>query len=142
MLDHCYKHDDAQTLQLLTYELVYWGNETCLSLAVIVNNKQFLAHPWCIILVIKKISYFFSCQILLADLWHGGLRIRSNSNLKVIIGILFLPSIFLLEFKSREELLLQPQTAGKSKKSLTNNPEFRCNLVVQFILFNSTGYLL
>lgn len=46
LLDHCYKQDDAQTLQLLTYELAYWGQETCLSLAVIVNNKQFLAHPW------------------------------------------------------------------------------------------------
>jgi transient receptor potential cation channel subfamily M member 3 len=46
LLDHCYKQDDAQTLQLLTYELSYWGKETCLSLAVIVNNKQFLAHPW------------------------------------------------------------------------------------------------
>jgi transient receptor potential cation channel subfamily M member 3 len=46
LLDHCYKQDDAQTLQLLTYELSYWGEETCLSLAVIVNNKAFLAHPW------------------------------------------------------------------------------------------------
>uniref|UniRef100_A0A915LS96 Transient receptor potential channel n=1 Tax=Meloidogyne javanica TaxID=6303 RepID=A0A915LS96_MELJA len=45
LLDHCYKEDDAQTLQLLTYELAYWGRETCLSLAVLVNNKQFLAHP-------------------------------------------------------------------------------------------------
>uniref|UniRef100_A0A915N0C1 Ion transport domain-containing protein n=1 Tax=Meloidogyne javanica TaxID=6303 RepID=A0A915N0C1_MELJA len=65
LLDHCYKEDDAQTLQLLTYELAYWGRETCLSLAVLVNNKQFLAHP--------------CCQILLADLWHGGLRIRSEN---------------------------------------------------------------
>ena len=34
------------SLQLLTYELKQWGHQTCLSLAVIVNNKQFLAHPW------------------------------------------------------------------------------------------------
>ncbi|VDN00190.1 unnamed protein product, partial [Onchocerca ochengi] len=46
LLEHCYKYDDAQTLQLLTYELISWGNGTCLSLAVMVNNKQFLAHPW------------------------------------------------------------------------------------------------
>lgn len=46
LLEHCYNHDDAQTLQLLTYELSNWGNETCLSLAVMVNNKEFLAHPW------------------------------------------------------------------------------------------------
>ncbi|KAF7636026.1 hypothetical protein Mgra_00004475 [Meloidogyne graminicola] len=107
LLDHCYKEDDAQTLQLLTYELAYWGRETCLSLAVLVNNKQFLAHP--------------CCQILLADLWHGGLRIRSNSNLKVILGIIFPPSIFLLEFKSREELMLQPQTAAEHQEDINDS---------------------
>uniref|UniRef100_A0A8L8KAX7 LSDAT_euk domain-containing protein n=1 Tax=Heligmosomoides polygyrus TaxID=6339 RepID=A0A8L8KAX7_HELPZ len=95
LLEHCYHQDDAQTLQLLTYELSNWGCQTCLSLAVIVNNKQFLAHP--------------CCQILLADLWHGGLRIRSHSNLKVLCGLLFPISIFMLEFKTREELLNQPQ---------------------------------
>lgn len=46
LLDHCHKHDDDNTLQLLTYELSNWGYETCLSLAVISNNKEFLAHPW------------------------------------------------------------------------------------------------
>lgn len=46
LLEHCYHQDDAQTLQLLTYELASWGNETCLSLAVMVNHKEFLAHPW------------------------------------------------------------------------------------------------
>ncbi|PIO62340.1 hypothetical protein TELCIR_16111 [Teladorsagia circumcincta] len=45
LLEHCYHQDDAQTLQLLTYELSNWGCQTCLSLAVMVNNKQFLAHP-------------------------------------------------------------------------------------------------
>ncbi|CEF67884.1 Transient receptor potential cation channel subfamily M member 1 [Strongyloides ratti] len=106
LLDQCYRMDDAQTLQLLTYELSYFGNETCLSLAVLVNNKQFLSHP--------------CCQILLADLWHGGLRIRSNSNLKVILGILCVPTIFFLEFKTREELLLQPQTAAEHEEDIND----------------------
>ncbi|KAK0425602.1 hypothetical protein QR680_009283 [Steinernema hermaphroditum] len=106
LLDHCYQQDDAQTLQLLTYELGHWGYETCLSLAVIVNNKQFLAHP--------------CCQILLADLWHGGLRIRSNSNLKVILGLLIPFFIFALEFKSKEELALQPQTAAEHEDDVNN----------------------
>uniref|UniRef100_A0A0K0EJ92 LSDAT_euk domain-containing protein n=1 Tax=Strongyloides stercoralis TaxID=6248 RepID=A0A0K0EJ92_STRER len=104
LLDCSYRQDDDKTLQLLTYELKYWGNETNLSLAVVANNKQFIAHP--------------CCQMLLADLWHGGMRIRSNSNLKVIIGILFFPSIFTLEFKSREELMLQPQTAAEHENDL------------------------
>uniref|UniRef100_A0A7E4V2Z3 LSDAT_euk domain-containing protein n=2 Tax=Panagrellus redivivus TaxID=6233 RepID=A0A7E4V2Z3_PANRE len=106
LLDCCYKHDDAHTLQLLTYELLYWGHETCLSLAVIVNNKAFLAHP--------------CCQILLADLWHGGLRIRSNSNFKVIVGLLCPPTIFFLEFKSREELMQQPQTAAEHEDDIND----------------------
>ncbi|VBB33429.1 unnamed protein product, partial [Acanthocheilonema viteae] len=107
LLEHCYHHDDAQTLQLLTYELINWGNETCLSVAVMVNNKQFLAHP--------------CCQILLADLWHGGLRMRSHSNLKVLFGLFCPLTIFLLEFKSREELLLQPQTAAEHENDLNDS---------------------
>uniref|UniRef100_A0A8R1XPP4 TRPM SLOG domain-containing protein n=1 Tax=Onchocerca volvulus TaxID=6282 RepID=A0A8R1XPP4_ONCVO len=107
LLEHCYNYDDAQTLQLLTYELISWGNETCLSLAVMVNNKQFLAHP--------------CCQILLADLWHGGLRMRSHSNLKVLFGLFCPLTIFLLEFKSREELLLQPQTAAEHENDLNDS---------------------
>uniref|UniRef100_A0A914YEB2 Ion transport domain-containing protein n=1 Tax=Panagrolaimus superbus TaxID=310955 RepID=A0A914YEB2_9BILA len=107
LLDTCYKHDDANTLQLLTYELSYWGHETCLSLAVIVNNKAFLAHP--------------CCQILLADLWHGGLRIRSSSNFKVVLGLLCPPTIFFLEFKSREELMKQPQTAAEHEDDINDS---------------------
>uniref|UniRef100_A0A914VVH5 Transient receptor potential cation channel subfamily M member 3 n=1 Tax=Plectus sambesii TaxID=2011161 RepID=A0A914VVH5_9BILA len=104
LLEHCYQQDEDQTLQLLTYELRNWGNHTCLSLAVIANNKDFLANP--------------CCQILLADLWHGGLRIRSQSNMKVIMGLLCPPSILLLEFKSREELMQQPQTAAEHADDL------------------------
>ncbi|CEF69851.1 Transient receptor potential cation channel subfamily M member 1 [Strongyloides ratti] len=104
LLDCCYRQDDDKTLHLLTYELKYWGNETNISLAVMGNNKQFLAHP--------------CCQMLLADLWHGGMRIRSNSNLKVIMGILFFPSIFALEYKTKEELMLQPQTAAEHENEV------------------------
>uniref|UniRef100_A0AAF5I2G4 TRPM SLOG domain-containing protein n=1 Tax=Strongyloides stercoralis TaxID=6248 RepID=A0AAF5I2G4_STRER len=104
LLDCCYRQDDDKTLHLLTYELKYWGNETNISLAVMGNNKQFLAHP--------------CCQMLLADLWHGGMRIRSNSNLKVIMGILFFPSIFALEYKTKEELMLQPQTAAEHENDV------------------------
>ncbi|CAJ0944633.1 unnamed protein product, partial [Mesorhabditis belari] len=106
LLDHVYTQDDAVALQLLTYELKQWGNETCLSLAVIVNNKHFLAHP--------------CCQILLADLWHGGLRIRSHSNAKVLVGLLLPFTIPALEFKTREELLLQPQTAAEHEQDIND----------------------
>lgn len=59
-----------------------------------------------------------SCQILLADLWLGGMQLRSNANLKVLAGLFFPPSIFLLHFKSREQLLLQPQTAAEHDEDL------------------------
>lgn len=61
--------------------------------------QEFLAHP--------------CCQILLADLWHGGLRIRRNSNLKVLLGLLCPPFICALDFKTKDELLNQPQTAAE-----------------------------
>uniref|UniRef100_A0A914E6R5 Uncharacterized protein n=1 Tax=Acrobeloides nanus TaxID=290746 RepID=A0A914E6R5_9BILA len=86
LLNHCYQQDGETTMRLLTAELPNWGHHTCLSLAVISNVKRFLAHP--------------CCQILLAELWHGGLRFRSQSNFKVILAVLFPPTILWLDFKA------------------------------------------
>lgn len=69
LLDYCYQQDEDRANQLLTYELKNWSKKTCLALAVAVNHRAFLAHP--------------CCQILLADLWLGGLRTRKNTNIKV-----------------------------------------------------------
>ncbi|KAK9736430.1 hypothetical protein QE152_g12513 [Popillia japonica] len=97
LLDYCYRQDDDVAQQLLTCELQNWSGQTCLSLAVAANHRALLAHP--------------CSQIILADLWMGGLRTRKNTNLKVILGLLFPPYILRLEFKSKEELQLMPQTA-------------------------------
>ena len=43
----------------------------------------------------------------------GGLRCQKYAFLKVIVGIVFFPSIFLLDYRSREELQLMPQTKEK-----------------------------
>ncbi|XP_022248148.1 transient receptor potential cation channel trpm-like [Limulus polyphemus] len=96
LLDYCYRQDDDIILQLLTYELQNWSKQTCLSLAVNAKHCGFVAHT--------------ASQMLLADLWMGGLRTRRNINLKVILGILMPLSILALEFKSKEELQLMPQT--------------------------------
>lgn len=69
LLTFCYQQDDDRAHQLLTYELRNWSKQTCLSLAVAVNHRSFIAQP--------------CCQILLADLWLGGLRTRKNTNIKV-----------------------------------------------------------
>ena len=40
----------------------------------------------------------------------GGLRMRKNPGFKIILGLMFPPTIAKLEFKTREELELMPQT--------------------------------
>lgn len=97
LLEQCYQTDGDFTLQLLTYELEHWGMQTNISLAVVANHKDFLAHP--------------CCQVLLSDLWHGGLRVRKYINAKILACVFFPPLILTLTFKTKEQLRLQPQTA-------------------------------
>ena len=73
LLEACYKTDDDLTQQLLTYKLQTWGDQTCLSLAVTASHRDFLANT--------------SCQILLTDMWMGGLRMRKYTSLKVSEGL-------------------------------------------------------
>ncbi len=69
LLEHSYKTDDDLTQQLLTYELQNWSDQTCLSLAVSACHREFVAHT--------------CCQILLTEMWMGGLRMRKYTSLKV-----------------------------------------------------------
>lgn len=69
LLDFCYRVDAERSQRLLTCELHSWSNQSCLSLAVSANHRALLAHP--------------CSQVILADLWMGGLRTRKNTNLKV-----------------------------------------------------------
>ncbi|XP_011703742.1 PREDICTED: transient receptor potential cation channel trpm isoform X2 [Wasmannia auropunctata] len=109
LLDYCYRQDDDQTQQLLTSELQNWSGQTCLSLAVTANHRPLLAHP--------------CSQIILADLWMGGLRTRKNTNLKVVMGLFCPLYITRLEFKSREELQLMPQTQEEHLIALEDEKE-------------------
>eukprot|EP00092_Neocalanus_flemingeri_P021755 GFUD01023599.1.p1 GENE.GFUD01023599.1~~GFUD01023599.1.p1 ORF type:complete len:1565 (-),score=309.61 GFUD01023599.1:400-5094(-) len=95
MLEYCYQQDDHLAKQLLTASLENWSRQTCLSLAVLANNRKFLAHPL--------------SQIILGDLWMGGLRMRKN-HYSIILGLLIPLTIAQLEFKTKEELELMPQT--------------------------------
>ncbi|XP_055631073.1 transient receptor potential cation channel trpm isoform X5 [Toxorhynchites rutilus septentrionalis] len=96
LLDFCYRQDGERAQRLLTCELQSWSSQSCLSLAVAANHRSILAHP--------------CSQIILADLWMGGLRTRKNTNLKVILGLLIPPFVKKLDFKSKEELQQMPQT--------------------------------
>ena len=48
--------------------------------------------------------------MILNDLWMGGMSIRRYLNWKVIASILFFPLVLRIDFKSAEELKLQPKT--------------------------------
>lgn len=69
LLDFSYRQDAEKAQRLLTCELHSWSNQSCLSLAVAANHRALLAHP--------------CSQVILADLWMGGLRTRKNTNFKV-----------------------------------------------------------
>nr|XP_022329694.1 transient receptor potential cation channel subfamily M member 1-like isoform X4 [Crassostrea virginica] len=107
LLEHCYKIDDDYTQQLLTYELKNFSDQTCLSLAVDAMHQDFVAHT--------------CCQTLINDLWMGGLRMRKNSSLKVILGIIIPPYAMALEFKTKEELQLMPQTMEEHLEELEDD---------------------
>ncbi|XP_058976329.1 transient receptor potential cation channel trpm-like isoform X3 [Musca domestica] len=96
LLDFSYRTDAEKAQRLLTCELHSWSNQSCLSLAVAANHRALLAHP--------------CSQVILADLWMGGLRTRKNTNFKVILGLVLPFYIKHLDFKSKEELQQMPQT--------------------------------
>ncbi|CAL8353397.1 unnamed protein product [Merluccius merluccius] len=89
LLDQSYKHDEQVAMKLLTYELKNWSNSTCLKLAVAAKHRDFIAHT--------------CSQMLLTDMWMGCLRMGKSNGLKVILGIVFPPSILLLDFRFGEE---------------------------------------
>ncbi|XP_041464047.1 transient receptor potential cation channel subfamily M member 3-like isoform X2 [Lytechinus variegatus] len=96
LLDQCYREDEVLTMQLLTVQLDNWSKHTCLSLAAMAQHNKFMAHA--------------CCQVLLNDLWHGGMQAQKYINIKVITSLLFPVCIFAIGFKTTEELLLMPQT--------------------------------
>uniref|UniRef100_A0A1I7X7E1 LSDAT_euk domain-containing protein n=1 Tax=Heterorhabditis bacteriophora TaxID=37862 RepID=A0A1I7X7E1_HETBA len=103
VLQYCCDQDKDMTLQLLTYELTNWGSETCLSLAALNNNRQFLAHPWFFIHMLTKKTRI----IVLKEFSMFGIIIQ-------VLLALFMPiAIFLMEYKTKEEMMLQPHTAAE-----------------------------
>ncbi|KAL4227851.1 Transient receptor putative cation channel subfamily M member 7 [Mactra antiquata] len=126
LLEHCFKIDDDYTQQLLTYELKNFSDQTCLSLAVSANHRQFISNA--------------CCQMLLNDMWMGGLRMRKNTSLKVLLGILIPPYILALEFKSKEELQLMPQTMEEHLDELDSDCSDNDNLSVSSFEDDQNAY--
>uniref|UniRef100_A0AAZ3S2Z0 Transient receptor potential cation channel, subfamily M, member 3 n=1 Tax=Oncorhynchus tshawytscha TaxID=74940 RepID=A0AAZ3S2Z0_ONCTS len=109
LLDQSYKQDEQMAMKLLTYELKNWSNATCLQLAVAAKHRDFIAHT--------------CSQMLLTDMWMGRLRMRKNSGLKVILGLLLPPSILSLEFKNKDEMSYMPQDQDTYLQEKEEEPE-------------------
>uniref|UniRef100_A0A8C6THV7 Transient receptor potential cation channel, subfamily M, member 1a n=1 Tax=Neogobius melanostomus TaxID=47308 RepID=A0A8C6THV7_9GOBI len=99
LLDQSYKHDEQVAMKLLTYRLKNWSNSTCLKLAVAAKHRDFIAHT--------------CSQMLLTDMWMGCLRMGKSGSLKVILGIIFPPSILLMDFRLGEETTSSDEGKGK-----------------------------
>lgn len=135
LLDFCYRTDAEKAQRLLTCELHSWSNQSCLSLAVAANHRALLAHP--------------CSQIILADLWMGGLRTRKNTNVKVILGLLVPIFIKKLDFKSREELQQMPQTEEEHlenqnldyEDSERSHPDAEVNIFLRNIFLEIEFYI-
>ncbi|CAJ0952325.1 unnamed protein product, partial [Ranitomeya imitator] len=95
LLGNAFKLNEQMAMKLLTYELTNWSNSTCLKLAVSSSLRAFLSHT--------------CTQMLLTDMWMGCLKMRRNSWLKVILGIILPPCILMLEFKTKAEMSHVPQ---------------------------------
>ena len=68
------------------------------------NLKDFLSHA--------------ACQLLISDLWMGGMKIRKYVTWKIITALLFPPAIFAIQFKSAKELQYMPQTQEEHEQEM------------------------
>lgn len=59
--------------------------------------------------------------MLLSDLWQGGLLMKNNQNSKVLTCLAAPPLIFLLGFKTKEQLMLQPKTAAEHDEEMSDS---------------------
>ncbi|XP_076863597.1 transient receptor potential cation channel subfamily M member 1-like [Brachyhypopomus gauderio] len=94
-------------MKLLTYELKNWSKSTCLKLAVAAKHRDFIAHT--------------CSQMLLTDMWMGCLRVGKNPGIKVIIGIIFPPSILLLGFRLGDETHQNTDDGEKTRDKEEDN---------------------
>ncbi|XP_066523255.1 transient receptor potential cation channel subfamily M member 1-like [Hoplias malabaricus] len=111
LLDQAYKHDEQVAMKLLTYELKNWSKSTCLKLAVAAKHRDFIAHT--------------CSQMLLTDMWMGCLRVGKSPGFKVIIGIIFPPSILLLDFRLGDEAHQVNDDHEESKEKDDDNKSSR-----------------
>ncbi|KAM4675939.1 transient receptor potential cation channel subfamily M member 7-like [Discoglossus pictus] len=112
LLDQSFRQNDRMTMKLLTYELRDWSKSTCLKLAVSSRLRLFVAHT--------------CTQMLLSDMWMGGLNMRKNCWYKVIFGILFPPIIPMFGFKTKAQMSHIPQSQDAHQRIASETEEIKC----------------
>ncbi len=101
LLDYSYSQNKASAQELLTCKLAKWPGLTCLVLAYASRNRKLIAHP--------------CFQMIVNDLWMGGLLTRRYTNLKTLICLLCPPLCLLLIYKSADTIKLHRQRQSKLK---------------------------
>eukprot|EP00057_Strongylocentrotus_purpuratus_P010202 XP_011664676.1 PREDICTED: transient receptor potential cation channel subfamily M member 2 isoform X5 [Strongylocentrotus purpuratus] len=107
VLNECYIEDEERSALLLVCELPYWGNSTCLSLAVEAVDKNFIAHS--------------GVQSLLTQIWMGKIS-DETSPFHLWMCTVFPPLIYFLvkyredEGDEEQEELEKRQSLKKKKK--------------------------
>ncbi|GMR33444.1 hypothetical protein PMAYCL1PPCAC_03639, partial [Pristionchus mayeri] len=108
-LEACYQVDDEQTASLLTEDLTNWGSLTALSIASNNHDRLFMKHP--------------SCQNILNVIWHGGMVVQHSADLMILASIFCPPLLFSLDFKSKEELEMAPQTTAEFEENVESDTD-------------------
>ncbi|XP_077993758.1 transient receptor potential cation channel subfamily M member 2-like isoform X2 [Glandiceps talaboti] len=80
ILTECYNADEEATLLLLVRPLHFWGNSTCLRLAISADDKNFVAHT--------------AVQELLSRIWYGNVDSERTSTLSLFCCLLFPPLLY------------------------------------------------
>ncbi|KAJ1369804.1 hypothetical protein KIN20_031373, partial [Parelaphostrongylus tenuis] len=70
----------------------------------------------------------FSCQRLLAELWHGSLRVRSGSNLRVLAALICPPAALALAYKTSRVSSEIRTDVDDEVESTTYNSFGRCRI--------------
>ncbi|XP_041459667.1 transient receptor potential cation channel subfamily M member-like 2 isoform X2 [Lytechinus variegatus] len=106
VLNECYVEDEERSALLLVCELPFWGNSTCLNMAVEALDKNFIAHS--------------GVQNLLTQIWMGKIS-DETSPFQLWMCTLFPPLIyFLVKFREdegdEEQAELEKRLSSKKEK--------------------------
>lgn len=132
LLDCCYRQDAHFAQHLLAREMPNWSNQTCLDLAYACEHRKLLAH---------------SCsQLLLLNLWLGGLAIRMRESsivqfckydlLRLLLAFFVFPLIpCIVKFKAKEDIQRLHLFSGRRRRNGQNQQSTELTYFRKITLF-------